>query len=75
MTDKILKGFDDVLITGMILIDLETINHELLLKKLKAMGSSERYITWFQWYLFQRIFFMIIENQFSDYRRISCGVV
>ena len=40
LTDKILKGFDEGLITGMMLIDLrkafDTINHEVLLQKLKA---------------------------------------
>ena len=52
LTDKILKGFDEGLLTGMILIDLQkafdTINHEILFKKLKAMGFSEGCITWFQ---------------------------
>ena len=37
LTDKILKGFDESLLTGMILIDLQkafdTINHEVLLQK------------------------------------------
>ena len=37
LTDKILKGFDEGLLTGMILIDLQkafdTINHEILLQK------------------------------------------
>ena len=36
-----LKGFDDGLVTGMILIDLQkvfdTINHDILLKKLTIM--------------------------------------
>ena len=78
LTDKILKGFDEGLLTGMILIDLQkafdTINHEILFKKLKAMGFSEGCITWFQSYLSERIFFISIENQLSDYGRISCGV-
>ena len=78
MTDEILKGFDEGLLTGMILIDLQkafdTINHEILFKKLKAMGFSEGCITWFQSYLSERIFFISIENQLSDYGRISCGV-
>ena len=78
LTDKILKGFDEGLLTGMILIDLQkafdTINHEILFKKLKAMGFSEGCITWFQSYLSERIFFISIENLLSDYGRISCGV-
>ena len=52
LTDKILKGFDEGLLTGMILIDLQkafdTINHEILFKKLKGMGFSEGCITRFQ---------------------------
>ena len=51
-----------------------TINQEILFKKLKAMGFSEGYITRFQSYLSERIFFRSIENQFSDYGRMSCGV-
>ena len=45
LTDKILKGFDKGLLTGMILIDLQkafdTIDHEILLQKLKAIKLSE----------------------------------
>ena len=78
MTVKILKGLDEGLLTGMILIDFQkafgTINHEILFKKLKAMGFFEGYITWLQSYLSERIFFISIENQLSDYGRISCGV-
>ena len=46
LIDKILKGFDEGLLTRMILIDLQkafdTINHEILLKKLKAIGFSDK---------------------------------
>ena len=42
LNDKILKGFDNGLFTGMILIDLEkaldTIDHDMHLEKLKAIG-------------------------------------
>ena len=45
MTDEILVGFDEVLLTGMILIDLQKafdiINHEILCKKLEAMGLKD----------------------------------
>ena len=43
LTDKILKGFDKSLLTGMILIDLQrafnTINQEVLLQNLKQSDS------------------------------------
>ena len=49
LTDKILKGFDEGLLSVMILTDLQkafdTYNHEILFKKLKAMGFPERCIT------------------------------
>ena len=55
LTDKILKGFDEGLLTGMILIDLQkafgTLNHEILLKKLEAIGFSDKCIRWFWSYL------------------------
>ena len=78
LTDKILKGFDEGLLTGMILIDLQkvfdTINHEILLKKLEAIGFSYKCVRWFRWYLCEQIFFIEIENQLSDYGKVSCGV-
>ena len=52
LNDKILKGFDDGLVTGMILIDLQkafdTINHDILLKKLSIIGFSDHTVKWFQ---------------------------
>ena len=48
LADKILKRFDEGLLTGMILIDLQkafdTINHEVLLQRLKAIRFSEQSI-------------------------------
>ena len=78
LTDKILKWFDDGLLTGMILIDLQkafdTIKHEVLLKKLKAIRFSEQSIQWFRPYLWDRIFLVETENKLSDFGKISCGV-
>ena len=78
LTDKILKGFDEGLLTGMILIDLQkafdTINHEILLKKLEAVSFSDQCIRWIRSYLCERIFFIEIENQLSDYGKVLCGV-
>ena len=55
LTDKILTGFDPGLLTGMILIDLQkafdTINHDILLRKMSALRFSDSSINWFQLYL------------------------
>ena len=78
LTDKNLKGFDEGLLTRMILIDLQkafdTINHEILLKKLEAIGFSDKCIRRFRSYLYERIFSIEIENQLSDFGKVSCGV-
>ena len=51
LNDKILKGFDQGLITGMILINLQkvfdTIDHDILLQKLYAIGFSKHSVNWF----------------------------
>ena len=76
--DKTLKGFDKGLMTGMILIDLQkafdTIDHDILLKKLGAIGFSAHTIDWFKWYLFNRLFRVNLGNCYSDPSNITCGV-
>ena len=78
LNDKILKGFDKGLFTGVILIDLqkafETINHKVLLGKLHAIGFSEKTVAWFKSYLSDRTFKFNIHNRFSDLSKVSCGV-
>ena len=78
LNDKILKGFDDGLVTGMILIDLQkafdTINHDILLKKLSIIGFSDHTAKWFQSYLSNRKFTVNLENSFSEVSSILCGV-
>ena len=78
MNDKILKGFEDGLVTGMILVDLhkafDTINHDMLLKKLSIIGFSGRTVKWFQSYLSNRKLAVNLENFFSEVSSISCGV-
>ena len=78
LNDKILKDFDDGLLTGMILIDLQkafdTINHDILLKQLSIIGFSDYTVKWFQSYLSNRKFTVNLENSFSEVSNISCGV-
>ena len=78
LNDKTLKDFDDGLVTGMILIALQkasdTINHDILLKKLSIIGFSDHTFKWFQSYLSNRKFTVNLENSFSKVSNISCGV-
>ena len=58
LNDKILKGFDNGLFTGMILIGLQkafdTIDHNILLEKLKVNGFCDDTVSWFHSYLTDR---------------------
>ena len=60
LADKILKGFDSGLLTGMILIDLQkafdTINHHILPKKMLALRFSDHSKNWFKSYFSSRRF-------------------
>ena len=78
LTDNVLKGFDRGLLTEMILTDqqkaFDTIDHKILLQKLKAIKFSESTIKWFKSYLSEGIFLVNIENKLSDFGKIYCGV-
>ena len=75
--DKVLKGFDNGLLTGMILIDLQklfnTINHNMILEKLKAIGFCDNIVNFFHSYLTGRAFLVSIEK-YSSISKISCGL-
>ncbi len=78
LNDFILKGTENGLLTGMILIDLQkafdTIDHEILLEKMVFFGFSESVITWFRSYLDNRKFFVSIGKEYSDPGDLICGV-
>ena len=78
LQDKVAKGFDSGLLTGMILIDLQkafdTIDHKILIEKMKCMGFSNDVTKWFESYLSKRMFSVHVEKSFSDKALISCGV-
>ena len=66
------------MVSGMILIDLQkafdTIDHNILLKKMKFMGFADSTISWFRSYLTNRLFLVNIRDTLSDPCVISCGV-
>ena len=64
--------------TGMILIDLQkpfdTIDHDMLLKKLSAIGFSNHTIDWLKSYLSNRLFRVNIGNCYSEPSNFTCGL-
>ena len=78
LNDKILKGFDSGLLTGMILIDLQkafdTIDHEILFTKMKYLGFSNHSINWFKSYFANRTFKVNVNDVFSNPGYLTCGV-
>ena len=78
LNDKILKGFDQGLMTGMILIDLQkafdTVDHDILVQKLHAIDFSKHSVNWFRSYLINRRFLVNLGNAFSQPAYVSGGV-
>ena len=60
LTDRILTSVGSGLLTGMVLIDLQkasdTLNYELLLRKMASLGFSNQSIMWLQSHLSNRSF-------------------
>ena len=52
----------------------DTINHDILFKKLSIIGFSNHTVKWFQSYLSNRKFTINLKNSFSEVSSISCGV-
>ena len=51
-----------------------TVDHNILFEKLKAIGFSDNTVNWFHSYLADRAFLVSIENNYSNFLKISCGV-
>ena len=64
--------------TGMILIDLQkafdTIDHDVLLQELYAIGFSKHTVNWFQSYISNRSFLVNLGNNCFQPPSVSCGV-
>ena len=78
MTDYIRSKIDCGEYCGMVMIDLQkafdTVNHGIMLEKLKAMGFNERSLAWVQSYLGNRSQVVEIKGTMSTYGEITCGV-
>ena len=78
LCNKVQQGFERGMLTGMILIDLQkafdTIDHKILLQKMKYLHFSDSVIKWFKSYLENRTFSVQVENSFSGFGNLDCGV-
>ncbi len=78
LADNIRLNMDKGLYTGVILLDLQkafdTVDHEILLTKLRATGADVNTVNWFRSYLCNRKQFVDVDNTFSDKESIKCGV-
>ena len=78
LTDYTIKGMDKEQHTGMILIDLQkafdTLDHDVLLKKMECVGFKKPVIKWFKSYLSNRKFSVSVEGVFLEEGLLTCGV-
>ena len=78
LQDKVAKRFDSGLLTGMIFIDLQkpfdTIDHKILIEKMKCTGFSNDVGKSFESCLSKRMLSVQAEKSFSDKALIICEV-
>ena len=78
LLDKILNGADNGKHTGVIIIDLQkafdTLDHTILLEKMKYIGFSNKTIRWFHSYLTNRAFFVSLDSELLEAGTINCKV-
>ena len=77
-TNEWLWNIDDSLLNGVIFLDLkkvfDTIDHAILLGKLKLYGVISQSLDWFQSYLSDRKQQTFIDAVQSDFCNITCGI-
>jgi hypothetical protein len=78
LCDKIRFNMDKGLYTGVILLDLQkafdTVDHVILLRKLKAIGACDSTVNWFKSYLTDRKQFVDVKGCLSTAENVTCGV-
>jgi hypothetical protein len=76
--DFVLKNMDDGFVTGVLFIDLkkafDTVNHDILIKKLKKHGIDNSELLWFKSYLNNRSQTVSINATLSDFQSINIGI-
>ena len=65
-------------LVGMVLLDLQkafdTVNHQILLQKLQAIGVNNSSLQWFQGYLSGRTQLVDIAGTYSSLKAVTCGI-
>ena len=78
ITDTIFKAMDSRRVTALVLMDLskafDSIDHTILLRKLRALGVSQPALEWSRSYLYNRTQSVRIESYLSDALPLSHGV-
>ena len=79
LVDKIFDSFEKEQFTPRVFIDLskafDTVDHSILLKKLKLYCITDKNLAWFQSYLSNRKQYIEIgENSKTDPKYVTCGV-
>ena len=78
LTDQILDTFEENKFTLGIFIDLskafDTVNHDIMLEKLKLYGVQNCYLNWFKSYLSQRKQYISFDQEKTEILHIKCGV-
>ena len=78
LTENILDNMDNGLITGAVFLDLskafDTVDHQILLKKLHCLGLNNNSMEWFKSYLSDREQVTSIGNCLSSSRSVTVGV-
>ncbi len=76
--DYILNNMDKGLATGVIFLDLkkafDTVNHEILIKKLAKYGINGNELNWFKSYLHNRSQAVRVNSSLSDFKTYNTGI-
>lgn len=77
-TDEILGNMENGSISGIVYIDLkkafDTVDHVIMLQKLKAFGVRSIHLAWFDSYLSSRRQSTVVGQAMSSVRKVSVGV-
>ena len=78
LNNWVLESMDEGKVTGLLFVDIskafDSINHKVLLDKLKHMGMSERSLQWFKSYLAERRQCVLVNGQTSETQWMMLGV-